>query len=30
MIGVHEEVHVAGGSLMQFLVPLGFGTYFVH
>jgi hypothetical protein len=25
-----EFMHVAGGSLMQFLMPLGFGTYFVH
>ena len=25
-----EFIHVAGGSLMQFLTPLGFGTYFVH
>ncbi|OGA18723.1 MAG: hypothetical protein A3I63_07020 [Betaproteobacteria bacterium RIFCSPLOWO2_02_FULL_66_14] len=25
-----EFLHVAGGSLMQFLMPLGFGIYFVH
>ncbi|HEV8097473.1 MAG TPA: hypothetical protein VGP71_17225 [Burkholderiales bacterium] len=25
-----EFMHVAGGSLMQFLMPLGFGIYFVH
>ena len=25
-----EFMHVAGGSLMQFLMPLGFGVYFVH
>jgi len=25
-----EFMHVAGGSLMQFLMPLGFGAYFVH
>lgn len=25
-----EFSHVAGGSLMQFLMPLGFGTYFVY
>jgi len=23
-------MHVAGGSLLQFLMPLGFGAYFVH
>ncbi len=25
-----EFMHNAGGSLMQFLMPLGFGVYFVH
>lgn len=25
-----EFLHVAGGSLMQFLMPLAFGIYFVH
>jgi hypothetical protein len=25
-----EFMHIAGGSLMQFLMPLGFGIYFVH
>lgn len=25
-----EFTHVAGGSLMQFLMPLGFAVYFVH
>lgn len=25
-----EFLHNAGGSLMQFLMPLGFGVYFVH
>jgi hypothetical protein len=25
-----EFMHVAGGSLMQFLMPLGFGIYFVY
>ena len=25
-----EFLHIAGGSLMQFLMPLGFGIYFVH
>ena len=25
-----DFLHIAGGSLMQFLMPLGFGIYFVH
>ena len=25
-----EFMHIAGGSLVQFLMPLGFGIYFVH
>ena len=25
-----EFMHIAGGSLLQFLMPLGFGIYFVH
>jgi hypothetical protein len=25
-----DFMHAAGGSLMQFLMPLGFGVYFVH